>query len=181
MAYTELAAGRVGLACAPVVDDLALGLFNDSVRDLGGGVSRRWAWARMAGMNFTELRACLEKDGWPIEEVSEATLRSCFRGGGQMFPVFIHQEPEHVTFAVIPFLRMPEDEVAGDAVVDRLLRLNREMNMAKFSVDEDGDVVLSVDYRLEDLDPSEVRDAIDVLSFYAEKYQPEMRRLAARE
>jgi hypothetical protein len=42
-------------------------------------------------------------------------------------------------------------------------------------------VVLSVEYRLEDLDPSEVRDAIDVLSFYAEKYQPEMRRLAASE
>jgi hypothetical protein len=135
----------------------------------------------MPRMNFTDLRACLEKDGWPIEDVSEATLRSRFRGGGRMFPVYIHRETEHVTFAVIPFLRLPEDEAAGDAVIDRLLRLNREMNMAKFSVDEDGDVVLSVEYRLEDLDPSEVRDAIDVLSFYAEKYQPEMRRLAASE
>lgn len=133
-------------------------------------------------MNFTELRACLEKDGWPIEDVSDLTLRSCFRGGGRMFPVFIYREPEHVTFAVIPFLRLPEDdEAAGDAIVDRLLRLNREMNLAKFSVDEDGDVVLSVEYRLEDLDPSEVRDAIDVLSFYAEKYQPEMRLLAGTE
>ena len=133
-------------------------------------------------MNFTELRACLEKDGWPIEDVSEMTLRSCFRGGGRMFPVFIYREPEHVTFAVIPFLRLPEDDkVAGDAIVDRLLRLNREMNLAKFSVDEDGDVVLSVEYRLEDLDPSEVRDAIDVLSFYAEKYQPEMRLLVGAE
>ena len=132
-------------------------------------------------MNFTELRACLEKDGWPIEDVSEMTLRSCFRGGGRMFPVFIYREPEHVTFAVIPFLRLPEeDEAAGEAIVDRLLHLNREMNLAKFSVDEDGDVVLSVEYRLEDLDASEVRDALDVLSFYAEKYQPEMSRLTAK-
>lgn len=154
--------------------------FDDDLR-VGPGRRRAPACGKMAAMNFTELRACLEKDGWPIEDVSEATLRSCFRGGGRMFPVFIHKEPEHVTFAVIPFLRLPEDEAAGEAVVDRLLRLNREMNMAKFSVDEDGDVVLSVDYRLEDLDPSEVRDAIDVLSFYAEKYQPEMRRLAASE
>ena len=46
--------------------------------------------------------------------------------------------------------------------------------MAKFSVDEDGDVVLSVEYPLADLDPSEVRDAIDVLSFYAEKYRVEV-------
>ena len=133
-------------------------------------------------MNFTELRACLEKDGWPIEDVSEMTLRSCFRGGGRMFPVFIHREPEHVTFAVIPFLRLPEeDEAAGEAIVDRLLHLNREMNLAKFSVDEDGDVVLSVEYRLEDLDPSEVRDAIDVHSFDAERDQPEMRLLVGAE
>ena len=129
-------------------------------------------------MNFTDLRACLVKDGWPIEDVSEATLRSCFRGGGRMFPVFIHKEPEHVTFAVIPFLRLPEDEALGDAVVDRLLRLNREMNLAKFSVDEDGDVVLSVEYRIENLDPSEVRDAVDVLAFYAEKHHAELQGLS---
>ncbi len=85
-------------------------------------------------MNFTELRACLEKDGWPIEDVSEVTLRSCFRGGGRRFPVFIYREPEHVTFAVIPFLHLPE-----------------------------------------------VDDAAGVLSFYAEKYQPEMRLLAGTE
>ncbi len=133
-------------------------------------------------MNFTELRACLEKDGWPIEGLSEVTLRSCFRGGGRMFPVFIHAEPEHVTFAVIPFLHLPEVGATNSAeVVDRLLHLNREMNLAKFSVDEDGDVVLSVEYRLEDLDPSEVRDAIDVLSFYAEKYHPEVRLLVGTE
>ena len=73
-------------------------------------------------MNFTELRACLEKDGWPIEGLSEVTLRSCFRGGGRMFPVFIHREPEHVTFAVIPFLRLPEVGATNAAgVVDRLV------------------------------------------------------------
>lgn len=31
------------------------------------------------------------------------------------------------------------------------------------------------------LDPSEVRDAVDVLSFYAEKYHPEVRRLVGSE
>ena len=46
--------------------------------------------------------------------------------------------------------------------------------MAKFSVDEDGDVILSVEYRIENLDPSEVRDALDVLSFYAEKYRADL-------
>jgi hypothetical protein len=129
-------------------------------------------------MKLEEVRACLETDGWPVDVVSDVTMRSRFRCGERVFPLFVHLEPEHVTFAVIPFARLPIDE-AGDFMADRLLTLNREMNMAKFSVDEDGDVVLSVEYPLPDLDPSEVRDAVDVLSFYAEKYRVEVQAMAA--
>lgn len=133
-------------------------------------------------MNFDEVRACLEKDGWPVEVVSEVTMRSRFRAGERVFPLFVHLEADdlgrgagltYATFAVIPFAHLPEDET-GDALADRLLSINREMNLAKFSVDEDGDVILSVEYPLADLDPSEVRDAVDVLSFYAEKYRAEL-------
>jgi len=129
-------------------------------------------------MEFADVRACLEKDGWPIEVLSDVTIRSFFRGGERIFPLFIHRESEYMTFAVIPFLKLPKDDEDVHAVLGRLLRLNRDMNMAKFSIDEDDDVVLSVEYRLEDLDPSEVRDAVDVLSFYAEKYRAELLTLA---
>src|SRR5262245_52173502 len=129
-------------------------------------------------MDFAEVRACLEKDGWPIEVVSDTTIRSFFRGGERIFPLFIHRETDYMTFAVIPFLKLPREDDAVQAVLGRLLRLNRDMNMAKFSIDEDDDVVLSVEYRVEDLDPSEVRDAVDVLSFYAEKYRAELQGLA---
>ncbi len=124
-------------------------------------------------MTFDELRTCLEGDGWPVDVVSEVTMRSRFRSGDRIFPVFVHLEADYVTFAVIPYARLPVDE-SGDLLADRLLVLNREMNLAKFSVDEDGDVILSVEYPRADLDPSEVRDAVDVLSFYAEKYRAEV-------
>jgi Putative bacterial sensory transduction regulator len=129
-------------------------------------------------MTLDDVRSCLEKDGWPVDVVSEVTMRSRFRSGDRIFPVFVHLEPEYATFAVIPFARLPTDE-SGDVLADRLLVLNREMNLAKFSVDEDGDVILSVEYPLADLDPSEVRDAIDVLSFYAEKYRAEVQTATA--
>jgi hypothetical protein len=131
-------------------------------------------------MKLADVSACLEKEGWPIEVVSESTLRTRFRGGDRIFPVFVHLEPStpYVTFAVIPFARLPEGEEAAEAVIERLLRLNREMNMAKFSADEDGDVVLSVEYRVENLEPSEVRDALDVLSFYSEKLRAEIQQVA---
>jgi hypothetical protein len=124
-------------------------------------------------MTFDEVRACLSTDGWPLEVVSDVTVRSRFRSGERIFPVYVHAEPGYVSFAVIPFARLPDDE-AGDLLADRLLELNREMNLAKFSLDEDGDVILSVEYPIEDLDPSEVRDAVDVLSFYAEKFHGEV-------
>ena len=131
-------------------------------------------------MNFEDLRACLEKDGWPVDVVSDVTLRSRFRSGERIFPLFVHLEPRPRR----PSRRTPRSRSspspacrrtrAGDLLAERLLVLNREMNLAKFSVDEDGDVILSVEYPLADLDPSEVRDALDVLSFYAEKYRAEV-------
>jgi len=125
-------------------------------------------------MTFDEVRACLERGGWPVELVSAATMRSRFRGNARVFHVYVHIEDEFLVFAVIPYARMPEDEAVADALVARLLRLNREMNMAKFSIDEDTDIVLSVEHRIEDLDPSEVRDAVDQLSFYADKFATEI-------
>ena len=129
-------------------------------------------------MTFDDVRVWLEKDGWPVEVISEVTIRSLFRGAGRVFPLFVYREPLFITFAVIPFARLPEDPDGADELMRRLLKLNREINMAKFSIDEDGDVVLSVEYRIENLDPSEVRDAVDVLVAYTDKHHAEVQSLA---
>ena len=129
-------------------------------------------------MTFDDVREWLEKDGWPVEVISEVTIRSRFRGAGRVFPMFVYREPLFITFAVIPFSRLPDDPYDAETLMKRLLKLNREINMAKFSIDEDGDVVLSVEYRIENLDPSEVRDAVDVLAFYTEKYHAEVQDLS---
>jgi hypothetical protein len=129
-------------------------------------------------MTFEEIKTCLEREGWPVEIVSVDTMRSDFQGADRLFPLFVRLAPPFVLFAVIPFVRLPEELEDGDALVRRLLRLNREINMAKFSADEEGDVILGVEYRLEDLDPSEVRDAVNALSFYANKYYAEVQQLA---
>ncbi len=92
--------------------------------------------------------------------------------------MLIHTDDAFVTFAVIPYVHAPEDPDEAEELLRQLLRCNRQMNMAKFSIDEDDDIVLSVEYRLADLDPSEVRDAVDVVSFYADKYFEDMSRLA---
>jgi hypothetical protein len=129
-------------------------------------------------MTLDEIRAVLEAQGWPVERLSESTIRSRFRSRDRIFPLFVHVEPLFVTFAVIPYARLPEDADAADELMTRLLRLNREVNLAKYSVDDDGDVILSAEYRIEHLDPSEIRDAVDVLSFYADKHHEDVNKLS---
>jgi hypothetical protein len=129
-------------------------------------------------MTLDEIRAVLAAEGWPVERLSESTLRSRFRSKDRVFPLFVHVEPLFVTFAVIPYARLPEDPDAADALMAELLRMNREINLAKYSVDDDGDIILSVEYRIEHLDPSEIRDAVDVLSFYADKHHQDVTKMA---
>jgi len=129
-------------------------------------------------MTLDEIRAVLEAQGWPVERLSDTTLRSRFRSKDRIFPLFVHLEPLFVTFAVIPFARLPEDPDTADELMTQLLRLNREINLAKYSVDDDGDIILSAEYRIEHLDPSEIRDAVDVLSFYADKHHEDVMKLS---
>lgn len=130
-------------------------------------------------MTLDEIRACLTADGWPVDVLSSAVLQSRFRGKARIFPMLIQMGEVFVTFAVLPFARAPEDSEDADTLLRKLLAYNRQMNLAKFSIDEDDDIVLSVEYRVADLDPSEVRDAVNVVSYYADKYYAEISKLAA--
>lgn len=129
-------------------------------------------------MTLDEIRTCLTADGWPVEEISSTTLQSRFRGKARIFPMLVYVDDGFVTFAVLPYAHSPDDVEDAEDLLKQLLRYNRQMNLAKFSLDEDDDVVLSVEYRLADLDPSEVRDAVDVVSFYADKYFEDVSKLA---
>ena len=77
-------------------------------------------------MTLDEIRAVLEAQGWPVERLSEATIRSRFRSKDRIFPLVVHLEPLFVTFAVIPFARLPEDPDSAEALMTRLLKLNHE-------------------------------------------------------
>jgi len=136
------------------------------------------SWPKLRWMTLDEIRTCLHADGWPVDAISANTLQSRFRGKARIFPMLVHVDEKFVTFAVLPYARAPEEAEDADELLTQLLRYNRQMNLAKFSLDEDDDVVLSVEYRLADLDPSEVRDAVDMVSFYADKYYEDVGKLA---
>jgi len=125
------------------------------------------------------IRGLLADAGWPCDRINDDTWRSRFKTKKAAFPFFVRVDPKGwVNFAVVPFLRSPEEVSAADALYKRLLELNHSLLMAKFSIDDDLDVVLSVEYPTGELDESEFRDALNALAFYADKHHEELSSLA---
>ncbi len=124
------------------------------------------------------IRGLLTESGWPCDRINEDTWRSRFKTKKASFHFFVHVSPQGwLNFAVVPFLRSPEEAEQADVLYQRLLELNHSLLMAKFSIDDDLDVVLSVEYPVADLDRSEFRDALNALVFYADKHYEELAKL----
>jgi hypothetical protein len=124
------------------------------------------------------IEGLLQSGGWPCDRITIDTWRSHFRGRTASFPFFVRIDPEgYIALAIVPFLRAPEDPAGAEKLYRRLLELNQELLMAKFSIDDDLDVVLSVEYPTVELDQSEWDDALDALGYYADRHYDELRQL----
>ena len=122
----------------------------------------------------------LDEGGWPCHRIADDTFKSLFQGKHASFPFLIKIDPVgFVVFAIVPYLKSPKDDGAASKLYARLLELNQTLLMAKFSIDDDLDVVLSVEYPSAELDRSEFDDALDVLSYYADRHYVELRTLVA--
>ena len=65
-----------------------------------------------------------------------------------------------------------------EKIYRHLLRLNRDIDLAKFCLDGDGDVVLTVELPRANLDYEEFADAIKALCHIADETYAELRKLA---
>ncbi|MBN1934826.1 MAG: YbjN domain-containing protein [Anaerolineae bacterium] len=109
-----------------------------------------------------------EQYGWSYERVNETDFRTGFRGDVSLFRITVRIAGEWVYFSISPFVIAPQDPECERKLHRHLLKLNHEINMAKFTVDEDGDVILTVELPGESLDYSEFSDALGALSYYAD-------------
>jgi hypothetical protein len=132
-------------------------------------------------MTAPEVEGFLTEYGWPYERVDSATWRSGFRGQQSTFRVFVRLTENWIFFTIVPFVLAPRTERNERQLHRHLLRLNREINLAKFAIDEDADVVLTVELPVENLDYSEFKDALDALSYYADRHFLEVQALSQGE
>jgi hypothetical protein len=129
-------------------------------------------------VDLDAIVACMERDGWAVDRLGETSARAVLRCGTATLPLFVWTEEGFAVFAVVPFVRIEREVEDCKELFELLLRLNQRINLARFGVDPDGDVALSVEWRRENIDPSEVRDALDVLAFYAREHREQVAALA---
>lgn len=114
------------------------------------------------------LEEYFDRYEWTYHRLNETDFRTTFRGDVSSFVIHVRIAGEWVYFTIAPFVVTPANAECEGKLHKHLLRLNHEMNMAKFTVDDDGDVMLTVELPSENLDYSEFSDALGALAYYAD-------------
>ena len=115
----------------------------------------------LAMLDEAALAGHLSALGWKAEPHGDRTWRYAHDTPEGDLHVFVRLTDNWVIASVVPFL---QTRGANSFELCRwLLRQNRDMFQAKFGIDDDGDVVLTVEVPTESLDFSELRAAFESL------------------
>ncbi len=126
------------------------------------------------------IKHVLAGEGYEVRRIAELTYRGSVRAGSRHMTFHLRVDPAgYVVCAIVPFLKSPEDELVANRLYQRLMNLNQQLMMAKLSIDDDLDVVLSVEYPSAQIDESELADAVHILAHYADLHHDELEELAA--
>lgn len=129
---------------------------------------------------MSRVEAFLQSRKWVTTRIDDRTIRSSFKvGRGTMYPLIATCDANWVKLAVVPLGRLPADLTKAEKLYAQLLRWNGEIMFARFSLDEDGDVTLSVELAAKDLDDSDLSDALDVLTYYTSKHGADIKAMIA--
>lgn len=118
-----------------------------------------------------DISSFFERYGWRFERRGQDLFRTGFHGDTGQYEIWIRVADPWVYFTINPYVGKVESRDHGDAVYDLVLHANHDLNMAKFAIDSDGDVALSVEMPTEGFSYSQFADALTALALYADEYR----------
>lgn len=110
--------------------------------------------------------------GWQFDRPGERHFRTGFVGESGQYEIWVNLSDDWVYFAISPYLAKPESDNVAARVHRLLLRANHDLNLAKFALDQDKDVVLMVELPREGFGYSHFADSLTALSHYADQWRP---------
>ncbi|MBZ0320789.1 MAG: YbjN domain-containing protein [Anaerolineae bacterium] len=115
---------------------------------------------------------------WSYTRSSENTWITGVRTSVSSFRIFIRLSEHWIYFVINPFVVAPPNAEDRLRFYYHVLRLNLDMNMAKFGLDSDGDLFLAVELPTENFGYSHFADALNGVSHHAERLYSEVFNLA---
>ncbi len=104
--------------------------------------------------------------------------QTAVRGDVAVFRIAVRLTDNWVFFTIVPFVLGPREPQCAERLYRHLLRLNRDITLAKLALDEDGDVLLTVELPAEALTYEAFCDALGALAYYADDTYVELLNLA---
>jgi hypothetical protein len=113
-----------------------------------------------------QIEGFFEQQEMPCTRAKDDTLWYAeIAAGGEQFEFFVNLDEEEgwVYFTINPFVPTPDPECL-DSLSRHLTRLNYDVMMAKFVIDDEGDVALTVELPAEELAYAHFAAAVAALS-----------------
>lgn len=124
----------------------------------------------MSTFSAEDLGPFFESYGWKYERREPTIFRTGFVGETGHYDIWLKVTESWVYFAINPYVPKP-DRGHGAGTLHTVLKANHELNLAKFAVDDDGDVLLSVEMPSEGFCYTHFADALTALAHYADDYR----------
>jgi len=124
----------------------------------------------MSTFTAEDLGPFFESYGWKYERREPSIFRTGFVGETGPYDIWLKVTESWVYFAINPYVPKP-NRGHGSGTLHTVLKANHELNLAKFAVDDDGDVLLSVEMPSEGFCYTHFADALTALAHYADDYR----------
>lgn len=109
--------------------------------------------------------------GLTLTRDGTSTWRGSIETWGEDLPLVVRVSQHWLLFEVDPFLPAPADGALPEPLQAELLRMNRELQLVKFGLSEDGTVVLTGELPTEHLELAEVMMVLQAITSCVEEHR----------
>jgi len=112
------------------------------------------------------VKSFLDKYGWKYDSLNQDTILTGFAGEKSKFTLVVKAAEDWLIFSISPFVERPKPDCLANTL-DYLARLNFHATLVKFSVDEKGNIVLTIELPTNGLTFESFVASLEALCFYA--------------
>jgi hypothetical protein len=117
-----------------------------------------------------QIEAFFKRYGWDYQRDRDDLYRTGFKGQHAEYHVEIALNQEWVSFGIHPFVSRDNATEDPMAILQFILERNHHMSLAKFGMNDDGDIALTVELPIKGFCYSYFSDALGAISHYADEY-----------